>query len=120
MRFEGGAIDGRSATAKAIAYDLQFTENRIESKELARNLVQGVKKKGVYTRRKSIIDARFHVLKNFKTNMPALLVEAGYLSNRREEGLLRTSSYRQKIAQGLADGIVSYAREYETRNGFSR
>jgi N-acetylmuramoyl-L-alanine amidase len=120
LRFEEGSLDRHSATAKVIAYDLKFTENRIESKELAKSLVRGVKKKGVYTRRKNIKDARFHVLKNFKTSMPAVLVEMGYLSNRGEENLLRTSSYRQKVAQGLANGILAYSREYEKQNGFSR
>ena len=120
LRFEKGSLDRRSATAKTIVYDLKFTENRIESKELAEYLVKAVKKKGIYTRRKNIFDARFHVLKNFKTNMPAVLVEMGYLSNRSEESLLRTSSYRQKVAQGLANGILTYSREYEKQNGFSR
>lgn len=119
-KFDEGTIDKRSATAKAIAYDLKFTENRIESKELAKSLIKSVKRKGIYSRKNSLKDARFHVLKNFKTDMPAILVEIGYLSNRGEERLLRLSSYRQKIAQGLADGILEYKRKYERLNGFTR
>lgn len=52
--------------------------------------------------------SRFFVLRN--TLIPAILVEVGFLSNPREERLLKSSSYRQKIANGLAKSIVNYAQ----------
>lgn len=113
-------LNGYSTNVKAIAYDLSFTENRKQSIGLAESIIKTIKKKRIYSGRKNIKDAGFHVLKNFKTIMPAILVEVGYLSNRNEEGLLKTSSYRQKVAQGIADGILAYSREYEKENGFSR
>jgi N-acetylmuramoyl-L-alanine amidase len=50
--------------------------------------------------------SRFFVLRN--TLVPAVLVEMGFLSNPREERLLKSSEYRQKIAEGLAKGILGY------------
>lgn len=50
--------------------------------------------------------ARFHVLKN--SAMPAALVECGFLSNPQEEQKLATPSYRETVAQGLAQGILNY------------
>ncbi len=47
--------------------------------------------------------------------MPAVLVEVGYLSNRSEEKLLRSSSYQAKIADALADAVVNYLAEYGRR-----
>ncbi len=47
--------------------------------------------------------------------MPAALVEVGYLSNRAEEKLLRSSSHQAKIADALADAVVSYLAEYGRR-----
>ena len=38
-------------------------------------------------------------------NVPAILVETGFLSNARERALLRTPSYQQRIARGLAAGV---------------
>jgi N-acetylmuramoyl-L-alanine amidase len=38
-------------------------------------------------------------------DVPAVLVETGFLSNRREAGLLRSSSYQQRIAVALADAV---------------
>jgi N-acetylmuramoyl-L-alanine amidase len=52
--------------------------------------------------------ARFSVLRD--AHCPAVLVEGGFLSHARTEGLLRTSAYRDRIAQGIADGINDYLR----------
>lgn len=51
--------------------------------------------------------AGFFVLRN--NLIPSVLVEVGYLSNRYEEGLLRTGSYREQIAQGIAESVQEYA-----------
>lgn len=52
--------------------------------------------------------ARFYVLRN--TLIPAILVEVGFLSNPREERLLKTKAYRQKLAEGLARSLLDYAQ----------
>jgi N-acetylmuramoyl-L-alanine amidase len=40
--------------------------------------------------------------------MPAALVETAYISNPDDFALLQSSSWRQKMAQAIADGIVDY------------
>ena len=50
--------------------------------------------------------ARFHVLKD--SAMPAALVECGFLSNAQDEQKLSTPSYRETVAQGIAQGILNY------------
>ena len=50
--------------------------------------------------------AGYHVLTG--TRGPAVLVEMGYLSNRREASLLRSSSFQNRLAQAIADGISNY------------
>lgn len=45
-----------------------------------------------------------------ETNMPAVLAECGFLTNAREESLLRTDSYIEKIVNGLYEGITSYVK----------
>lgn len=44
------------------------------------------------------------------TRMPAVLVEGGFLSNKIENQLLRNDTYRERIAQGIASGLVTYIR----------
>jgi N-acetylmuramoyl-L-alanine amidase len=41
--------------------------------------------------------------------MPSILAEIGFLTNPREEQLLKTPGYRQKIAESLYKGISKYA-----------
>ena len=43
-------------------------------------------------------------------NVPAILVEAGFLSNARERYLLHTGSYQQKIARGLTSGVAAFVK----------
>jgi len=50
--------------------------------------------------------AGYHVLTD--TRGPAVLVELGYLSNRSEAALLRSSSFQTRLAQAIADGISDY------------
>lgn len=45
--------------------------------------------------------------------MPAVLVEVAFISNREEERLLKGSSFRQRLAQGIYEGIKRFCREYE-------
>jgi len=47
-----------------------------------------------------------HVLTG--TRGPAVLVEMGYLSNRREAALLRSSSFQNRLAEAVANGISDY------------
>lgn len=120
LKLKKGFLDKYNTTAKAIAYDLKFTEDRKEARELAEHLIKAIKKKNIYARKNALKSARFHVLKNIKTDMPAVIVEIGYISNKKEEDLIRLSSYRDKIAEGLAKGILSYKDEFEKTNGFTR
>ncbi len=41
-------------------------------------------------------------------NIPAVIVECGFLSNPEEERLLLTKDYRKKLAKSIADGIICY------------
>lgn len=43
-----------------------------------------------------------------ETTMPSILVELGYLSNFREESIIRTAEYREKAALGIFQGIIDY------------
>jgi len=57
--------------------------------------------------------ARFFVLKNIRC--PGILIETGFISNKKEEGKLASSAYQEKIALGIANGISSFRRTSERR-----
>lgn len=44
------------------------------------------------------------------TRAPAVLVEAGFLSNPLENQLLRNEEYRQRLANAIAEGIMTYEK----------
>jgi len=50
--------------------------------------------------------APFYVLRY--TAMPSILAELSFISNSSDEKLLRASSYRQKMAEALFEGIRNY------------
>lgn len=106
----------RSQYLDKTLWDLTLTENRTESSELASYICDSVKDGGsTYVR--GVRTARFYVLK--RTNIPAVLVEVGYLSNRAEEVKLKDPEYLNRIAGLVADGILNYKKEYERTEGFS-
>ena len=53
----------------------------------------------------------FHVIR--ETDMPAVLVEGGFITNKEERMLLRDKIYLDKIAHGVAEGIDLYLKRKE-------
>jgi N-acetylmuramoyl-L-alanine amidase len=43
-------------------------------------------------------------------DVPAILVETGFLSNPAERRLLQSSAYQQRVARGLAAGVTAFVR----------
>jgi N-acetylmuramoyl-L-alanine amidase len=43
-------------------------------------------------------------------NVPAILVETGFLSNANDSRLLHTASYQQRVARGLTAGVAAFVR----------
>ena len=59
-------------------------------------------------RNRGVKQARFYVLR--KTSMPAALVEVGFVTGSVDNRNLNSASYRQKMAEAIADGITEYLR----------
>lgn len=52
--------------------------------------------------------ARFYVIRN--SNLPAILVEGGFVSNETERTRMKSAYFRESIARGIAEGIQRYRR----------
>jgi N-acetylmuramoyl-L-alanine amidase len=63
-------------------------------------------------RNRGVRKAPFMVL--IGAQMPAVLCEVGFISNSQDEKLLKTSAFRQKVAESIFSGLSSYA---ETLSG---
>lgn len=82
-----------------------YREDSEEGRALAEQVVEAVQSDGAIPCR-GTRTANFRVLT--RTDMPAVLVEIGYLSNRDECAKLTEESYQKLLAEKLAAGILAY------------
>ena len=93
----------------ANGFEIYYAENGVENESLkAASFIQRYFKTATGARDRGIRKYRYLVLA--QTKCPSVLVEVGYLSNRREAKLLRERSYRKKVAEGIAGGIIAYLK----------
>ena len=73
-------------------------------KNIQKELIAELKPKKEREIKKS--DKSIYLLKN--AQIPAVLVECGFLSNAEEEKLLLSSEYQKRIAWAIYKGIITY------------
>ncbi|MGK5507676.1 N-acetylmuramoyl-L-alanine amidase [Brevibacillus formosus] len=61
---------------------------------------------GIGLRSNGISFGNYHVLR--ENNDPSVLIELGFLSNPKDEGIVRTSSYQDKAAQAITEALADY------------
>jgi len=94
------------AILKAIALNNKLAESRELATIVQTSLVRKLKVQDKAVRDLGVKQAPFVVL--IGAQMPSVLAEISFLTNRSEAALLKQGAYRQQIAQALADGIVKY------------
>jgi len=67
--------------------------------------------RSLYAEDRGVRRARFAVLRD--ATMPAILVEAGFLSHPTEGGKIVSVEYRRQMARAIVDGILSYRKAVE-------
>ena len=77
-----------------------------ESQYLAKAVMESLKGELGNTNREALAIEQIYLLK--KTDVPAILVETGFLSNPEERDLLVNKKYQDKIATAIAQGIEDY------------
>ncbi len=90
-------IIGDLEESASIGFSLDFAD--IVQKRLVQNT--GLENRGVK-------QAPFIVLKG--VNMAAVLVEVGFICNQKEESLLKTPEFREKVAQALGQSVKDYVK----------
>jgi len=106
-----------NATAQEGVHDLESLVKRIaqtekidESREFAEDIQESlsnrIQKTSKSVRNRGVRKAPFVVL--IGADMPSILTEISFLSNPADEKLLKQPDQRQKVAEGLYQGISSY------------
>ena len=80
------------------------------AKSLQRSAVKGMRKNYRGIKNKGVKQAMFYVL--WRATMPSVLLETGFISNRKEERRLRNPRYISRMADAIADGVTGYSRTY--------
>ncbi len=89
-----------------ILVDLAMRDTMNQSKFFANTLVNTMKNNNVRVLESAHRYAGFAVLK--APDIPSVLVEAGFMSNRKEANLLNSDAHRKKLAGALKKGIDRY------------
>ncbi|MCK5180856.1 MAG: N-acetylmuramoyl-L-alanine amidase [Candidatus Omnitrophica bacterium] len=105
LMFNNLSIKRNALDVERIVSDMLYEHKQAESKLLAKRI--GAKTaKLIKAKNRGAKKERFFVLRN--TLIPAILVEVGFLSNSKEEKLLKTKAYRRKISESLARSLLDY------------
>ena len=110
---ENATSEKNISDLQAILLDLMQNAKINESSRLACHVQSALYRhmKGRYSqvRDKGVKQAPFYVL--LGAQMPAILVETSFISNRRECQRLIDPKYQDHLCEGIVDGIAAYMRE---------
>lgn len=100
-----GGVRLTKDTLSNVLLDLAQSGHMKASQDAAGYVLDGLKRLGK-THKPQIEFANFEVLRN--SDMPAMLVETGFISNAEEEKRLFDPNHQRKVAAAVLDGIQSY------------
>ncbi len=95
-----------------ILWDMAQNEYLRESSDLAEYIQESLSR-NILIENRGVKQANFYVMREIY--MPSVLVETSFISNNEEEKLLKKSSFRKKIAEGIAEGILKFRETYEKK-----
>lgn len=101
-------IPKEDPTLTSVLLDLSMTAKQEHSEKAAEKVLGSLRQVGQLHSR-SVQKAGFLVLKS--PDVPAILVEAAFISNPNEESNLRSSAHQDKMARAIFDGIDSYFQQ---------
>jgi N-acetylmuramoyl-L-alanine amidase len=93
---------------RAIALNNKIDESRDFAEMVQKAMVRRLAPRNAQLRDLGVKQAPFVVL--IGAGMPSVLAEISFVTNKQEGVLLKTSAYRQQIAESLLDAILRYQR----------
>ena len=111
------ALGGGLRDIELVPWNLAQIRHKDQSDTFA-NLVVEALKDHVPLAAKPVEHAALRVLES--ANMPAVLVEVGYLSNAAQEKQIASNEFQSAIVQGLVDAIVRFRDVMAPSEGASR
>jgi len=112
VQLEGPAARQKESALRTILWDMAQSEFQEESSFMAET-VQDSMSKSLNLVSRGVKQAGFYVLGG--AAMPAVLIEIGFLTNRKEEKKLATPEHREALARAIYAGLAEYKRRYDQR-----
>ncbi|MBQ0051074.1 MAG: N-acetylmuramoyl-L-alanine amidase [Treponema sp.] len=110
-----GDVDKNLFTVMNSMMEEEYTT---ESILIAKFVMDGIQAQvGNLSSSRGIKAEEWFVVKN--SNMPAVLVELGFLTNEKEAKNLADNSYLQKISLGIFNGLSAFVTHFERSRGFT-
>jgi len=102
-----GGVKVENSTLSSVLLDLAHSGHMKASQDAAIHVLSGLS--GVGKAHKNKVEyANFSVLRN--ADMPAMLVETGFISNASEEKRLRDPAYQRRLASAILNGVNAFFR----------
>lgn len=108
----GVDLEEQDDTVQGILIDLAQRETMNFSVKFAKLLLPEISRSGMKVGSRSHRFAGFRVLK--APDVPSVLVELGYLSNRADEKILKSQSGQRKLAESISKAVDKYFAEIES------
>ena len=105
----GVSLDDKDDILASVLLDLSQSATLVASVEVGSSVLNNLKTVG-NVHKGWVERAGFVVLKS--PDIPSILVETGFISNRKEEKKLKNKKYQTKIAKAIHQGINQYFRKY--------
>ena len=110
----GLAMHSLPDIVRKIALNNKLDESRDFAAMVQSSLYRGIRQQNAQARNRGVKQAPFVVL--IGAQMPSVLAEVSFVTNKKEAALLRTAAYRQRIAQSLFDAVVKYRQSLKKVN----
>lgn len=119
--YRRNVIDKNSVEDKelyTVMNSMMEEEYTTESILIAKFIMDGLQAQvGSLSSSRGIKAEEWFVVRN--SNMPAVLVELGFLTNQKEAQLLSDESYLQKLSLGIYNGLAAFVMHFERSRGFT-
>jgi|GEM_PF-778382 N-acetylmuramoyl-L-alanine amidase len=112
-KYEGVSADSLTKGLDRIRYSLLSSQFLKESQDLAADIHNAIVGHIPSTTPRGVKQANFYVMRGTMGQMPSVLVELGFVTNRAEEKKLKSSAHQKKLAEALYQGIKTFKQHYE-------
>ncbi|MBT5828840.1 MAG: hypothetical protein HOH77_01500 [Candidatus Latescibacteria bacterium] len=112
-KYEGVSVDSLTKGLDRIRYSLLSSQFLKESQDLAADIHNAIVGRIPKIKPRGVKQANFYVMRGTMGQMPSVLVELGFVTNRTEEKQLKSSAHQKKLADALYQGIKVFKQHYE-------